>query len=313
MCRVKYFICPMSKNIVDTVIEMNSEKLGLLPTRRQIDYNGGYVNNWNTKSFTNYVRTKSNIIIQRDHSGPLQGDGDEFFSYEDDAENFNIIHVDPWKKFDDFENGINYTINVIKHLFKLNKKLQFEIGTEESIKPFSLWDLDNFLERISNELSWDVIRNIVYVCIQSGVSLDLVNRKNTGNFNLDKLKMMVKLCKYFGKKSKEHNGDYLSDDEIKIRFENGLDAINIGPELAQIETETYLDYMTTSEINNFYEICLKSEKWKKWVTDEFDIKDKESLIMVCGHYNFASIDMDDVHDEIKSKLKIKLNQLLKNV
>ena len=88
MCRVKYFICPMSKNIVDSVIEMNSEKLGLLPSRRQIDYNGGYVNNWNTKSFTNYVRTKSNIIIQRDHSGPLQGDGNEFFSYEDDTENF---------------------------------------------------------------------------------------------------------------------------------------------------------------------------------------------------------------------------------
>ena len=50
----------MSKNIVDSVIEINSEKLGLLPTRRQIDYNGGYVNEWNTKSFTDYVKIKSN-------------------------------------------------------------------------------------------------------------------------------------------------------------------------------------------------------------------------------------------------------------
>ena len=63
MSKVKFFICPMSKNIVDSVIEINSEKLGLLPSRRQIDYDGGYVNEWNTKSFTDYVKTKSNIII----------------------------------------------------------------------------------------------------------------------------------------------------------------------------------------------------------------------------------------------------------
>ena len=39
----KYFICPMSKNIVDSIIELNSELFGLIPTRRQIDFDGGYV------------------------------------------------------------------------------------------------------------------------------------------------------------------------------------------------------------------------------------------------------------------------------
>ena len=300
----------MSKIIVDSVIEMNSEKLGLLPTRRQIDYNGGYVHNWNTRNFSKYVKNRSNIIIERDHSGPLQGDGNEFFSYEDDSEFVDIVHIDPWKKFENLNEGVDYTIKTIKYLHSLNRNTQFEIGTEEAIRPFTLLDLDYFLERIYNSLSWDELKQIIYVCIQSGVRLDIVNQKNIGNFDLEKMKKMISVCKFFGKKTKEHNGDYLDEDQIKIRFDNGLDAINIGPEIAQIETETYLHYMTMSELNNFYDICVKSEKWKRWVGPEFNIQDKESLIMVCGHYKFNEIDMPDVHDEIKEKIKTKLYKLL---
>ena len=35
----------MSKNVVDSIIEFGGE-LGFIPSRRQVDYNGGYVNNW---------------------------------------------------------------------------------------------------------------------------------------------------------------------------------------------------------------------------------------------------------------------------
>ncbi len=70
----KYYICPMSKNIVDSVLELNDPIFGLLPTRRQIDYDGGYVNSWDTKSFYKYVRDiNPNIVLERDHAGPMQG------------------------------------------------------------------------------------------------------------------------------------------------------------------------------------------------------------------------------------------------
>ena len=59
----KYFICPMSKNIVDAVCELNSTDFGFAVTRRQVDYNGGYVNGWNTKSFYDYVKNKNKIYI----------------------------------------------------------------------------------------------------------------------------------------------------------------------------------------------------------------------------------------------------------
>ena len=45
---IKFFIGPMSKNIVDSIIEFQIEsknKVGLIPSRRQVDYNGGYSNN----------------------------------------------------------------------------------------------------------------------------------------------------------------------------------------------------------------------------------------------------------------------------
>ena len=320
MSKVKFFICPMSKNIVDSVIEINSEKLGLLPSRRQIDYDGGYVNEWNTKSFTDYVKTKSNIIIQRDHSGGKQGkkDGDEYVSFEEDLEYFDLIHLDPWMKHKLLFDGINETIKNIEYIHQHNKNIKFEVGTEEAIRPFSIEELERYIDELHVKLTPEMFKNITYVCVQSGVGLDLVNQVNTGVFNIDKLKQMITLSKFFGKQTKEHNGDYLKENDFRIRFENGLNSINIGPEIAQIETSVYLNIMTNSEIDDFHQICLNSNKWKKWVNDDFDILDKKKLIMVCGHYNFNNLPNSITSDikittEVKSIIMNKLNELLSYV
>ena len=320
MSKVKFFICPMSKNIVDSVIEINSEKLGLLPSRRQIDYDGGYVNEWNTKSFTEYVKTKSNIIIQRDHSGGKQGkkDGDEYVSFEEDLEYFDLIHLDPWIKHRLLFDGINETIKNIEYIHQHNKSIKFEVGTEEAIRPFSIEELERYIDELHVKLTPEMFKNITYVCVQSGVGLDLVNQVNTGVFNIDKLKQMISLSKFFGKQTKEHNGDYLKENDFRIRFENGLNSINIGPEIAQIETSVYLNIMTNSEIDDFHQICLDSNKWKKWVNDDFDINDKQKLIMVCGHYNFNNLPNSITGDikittKVKSIIMNKLNELLSYV
>ena len=73
----KIFIGPMSKNIVDAIIDYSNDNnvhIGLIPSRRQIEFDGGYVNNWTTQEFCDYVKSKTNnILLVRDHSGPLQG------------------------------------------------------------------------------------------------------------------------------------------------------------------------------------------------------------------------------------------------
>ena len=52
MNNVKFFIGPMSKNVVDCILQSSqTHNIGLIPSRRQLDYCGGYVNNWDTKKF----------------------------------------------------------------------------------------------------------------------------------------------------------------------------------------------------------------------------------------------------------------------
>ena len=69
----KYYIGPMSKNVVDCVIKHSQQhQIGLIPSRRQVDYCGGYVNNWNTKQFSEYL-SNSEVLLCRDHGGPKQG------------------------------------------------------------------------------------------------------------------------------------------------------------------------------------------------------------------------------------------------
>ena len=302
----------MSKIIVDVVIELQSENLGLLPSRRQIDYNGGYVNNWNTQTFSEYVKKSSDLIIERDHSGAEQGilNNDEYISLGIDSNYIDIVHVDPWKKYKNLEDGISETVEYIKFIHNKNKNVKFEVGTEESIRKFSPEELNHFIQELKNRLSKDEFENIEYVCIQSGVSLDIVEQKNNGDFNRDRLIKMIDITSKYGKKSKEHNGDYLSNDEIKKRFNDGLDSINIGPEIVQLETQLYLDNFTDTQLQEFYQVCLESKKWEKWVTEDFDITNKKMLILVCGHYCYSKYNLPNLDENIKKILKLKIRELL---
>ena len=52
---------PMSANVIDSSIELSNKfkaPIMLIASRRQIEaeeFGGGYVNNWNTKEYSNYV------------------------------------------------------------------------------------------------------------------------------------------------------------------------------------------------------------------------------------------------------------------
>lgn len=306
----KYFICPMSKEIVDAV-KLLGDNFALLPTRRQIDFDGGYVNKWNTKQFYDYVRLDSNIILQRDHSGPGQGkiDDDGMESYKDDVNFFDLIHIDPWKKYQSLDLGIKKTIEIIQFIYSLNKKIKYEICTEEAIRRFTLDEVSYFIETLKNSLSKEAFKNIEYFVVQSGVHLDLISMKNIGTFNLERLKLMSNIIKQYGIKTKEHNGDYLSNYEYEIRFKNGLDSINIGPQIAQLQTLLYLNYMNEEELDKFYQICLNSKKWERWVKKDFDLSNKKSLIQICGHYCYDQFKMPNIKKEVISQITQKLKSL----
>ena len=306
---MKYFIGPMSKNVVDAIIEFNGN-IGFIPSRRQVDYQGGYVNNWTTGEFATYVNGR--VLIERDHGGIGQGYkyDNGMDSYLHDSKYFDIIHIDPWKHYKDFDEGLTETITNINYIYLNNPNIKFEVGTEESIRRFEVSDLKNLLRRLEFELKSKVFDNIEYAVVQSGVGLDLGKQTNTGTFDPDRLEKMVSICKKFGKKSKEHNGDYLSNKEYKDRFDLGLDSINIAPEFGQLETLCYLDEMG-DDIEDYYQICYDSKRWEKWVDNDFVPEDnKKELIKICGHYVFSDKKFLDIKPSIDNKIKdIIINKL----
>ncbi len=307
---IKFFIGPMSKNVVDSIIEFqnfSSKKVGIIPSRRQIDYLGGYSNNWTTEQISNY---SSDLIIMRDHGGPGQGaeEDDGYLSLEHDCKHFNYIHIDPWKKYSSFDEGSKWTLEMIKFCLSKNPKIKFEVGTEEAIRKFEPKDLEKLLNFLKSNLTKNEFLQIKYLVIQSGTSLS--SNQNTGNFDLKRLNKMVNVAKKNNLKSKEHNGDYIPEKLIKLKMSKGLDSINIAPEFGLIETQTYLNKINNQKelFERYWEICYQSKKWVKWVNEDFDpIKQKENLIKICGHYVLSS---NDFNNDIKSKFE-GIDQLIK--
>ena len=277
----KYYIGPMSKNIVDSIIEFCDEtnyKVGLIPSRRQVEWDGGYVNNWTTKDFKEYANT---LILKRDHSGPGQGysNDDGYVSLKKDCNHVNLIHIDPWKKYPKYVDGLKWSIDMIKFCYKENPNIEFEVGTEEAIRRFEPKELNQLVIDLYNSLPNKMFKQIKYLVIQSGTSLK--ETTNTGEYDKGRLLSMINVAKHWGLISKEHNGDYIPSDLIKEKMSLGLDSINIAPEFGLIETQTYLD--NNIDINKFWEICYKSKRWEKWVNLDFDpFTQKEDLIKICS-------------------------------
>ena len=312
------FIGPMSKNIVDCIIEKNNVyPIALIPSRRQVDYNGGYVNNWTTKTFSEYVKSKnSNAIICRDHSGPKQGaiDDDGFESLTHDCNYFDMIHIDPWKAYPDFEKGILYTADMINHCLKINHNIKFEIGTEEAIKYFD----SEYLRILCNNLKQLLGNNfdsITHLVIQSGTALKGNNQ--IGTYDQERLSEMINVAKDFDKLSKEHNGDYISKSVIQEKFNLGLDSINIAPEFGFIETNTILQACNDELFEKFFNLCYDSMKWLKWVDEDFDpFMRKIELVQICGHYLFSNDEFKEtilpyinVQERIVENINHKLDEL----
>jgi len=309
---MKYFIGSMSKNVVDSIIEFDGD-FGFIPSRRQVDYNGGYVNNWSTGEFAKYVDGR--VPIERDHAGAGQGyiDDDGYESLKDDCRYVDIIHIDPWKKYSGYYEGFKHCISNIEFCYYTNRNIKFEVGTEESIRRFDDIELNSLLSDLESELSPEIFENIEYVVVQSGVGLDLGKQNNTGTFDPDRLEKMISVCKKFGKKSKEHNGDYLSNDEYKVRFDMGLDSINIAPEFGQLETLCYLEEMD-EDIDEYYNICYESNRWEKWVDKDFIPEDnKKELIKICGHYVFSEKRFLNIKPTIDNKIQTVIKNKLRRL
>jgi hypothetical protein len=323
MTEPKIFVGPMSKNVVDAVIALNQEfPIALIPSRRQVESDGGYVNNWTTLNFRNYVKSKNgDIQLCRDHAGPLQGQemDDGYESLKSDCLCLDLIHLDPFKSVDTIFKAAEKTSQMLASCYKDNPSIEYEVGTEEAIFKYEPEDLDNFLSLIKQGTTPEEFAQIKYACVQSGTGLNLPDSKNTGTFDGERLKRFIEVTHKFGLLSKEHNGDFLTPNGgIKQRFVGcGLDAINIAPEFGQIETQIVMDYLMDNRplgMSILKKICYDSKKWEKWSIGR--TLNTRQLIMTAGHYVFSNKDFKtlisqfpDINIVIHNKLKERLYEI----
>lgn len=322
---MKLFLGPVSINTIDATIEFVENyniELGLIPSRRQIDYDGGYVGNFNTQSFSKYIKDRTNKIkIFRDHGGELQGKSnkeDTFMSFYMDCIYFDFIHLDPFLKYKDINIAAQKTIEYLQFCYFVNPNIKYEIGTEQALKEISVDELESFIFILKERLTLEQFNKIKYLVIQSGTKLK--NGRNIGEYDKNKLTDMLIIAKNYNLIAKEHNGDYQDINLIKEKFNLGLDCINIAPEFGVIESSTILEELSPNSIEILFQQCLKSGKWKKWVDESFNpYENKLKLIKICGHYIFSSEEFKNFKKEnlpsiidniIKDKIKTRIAEIV---
>ena len=242
------------------------------------------------------------MLLQRDHGGRLQGSTDSHASFRKDAEcGFDLIHIDPWKRFIDLDEVVHETVENILFCHSINPQCYYEIGTEEAIHKYTDVELDYFLSSVKKELNQSIWEKVKYAVIQSGTRIS--GTENIGVFDEERCKRMIEVCYKYNLLSKEHNGDYLTPEAIKKRFDLGLSAINIAPEFGVLETKTIMKRLNNKQdlFEKLFNICYNSKKWVKWLPENFSISnedDKKRIVEVSCHYVFATLEFEQIKHEL---------------
>lgn len=335
----------MSVNCVNAAIELSNDHnipFMLIASRRQIDseeFGGGYVNNWTTSLFADYVTKydkKGMIYLCRDHGGPWQNtveiDKKLGFrkamesakdSYKADIDaGFQIIHIDP--SIDIY--GKPDKDEILDRIFELyeycwtysqrtDKQILFEIGTDEqSGRTNKLEELEYVLSEVNKFCRKNAMPLPFFVVIQNGTKV--LEIRNVGSFDLPvrvadevppeiQIPKMIELCKQFNVYIKVHNTDYLSDESLQWHPRLGIHAANVAPEFGVTETKALIGMLEEHNLNQyaeqFMQIAYNSKKWIKWMLPDTKATDREKAI-IAGHYVFSSPEYINLKNEVKATL-----------
>jgi len=312
---------PMSPEVINSLNSFSKKfkkKIMLICSRNQVESDKlgrGYVNNFSTTEFANFVKNKNNklLIMSRDHCGPFKRDGFKKnkkslikevdnckISLLDDIKNdFKILHIDTSEcgneKYTIAHELISFCNENAK---KLNKKIYFEFGCEDH------GVLTNFKKFKKDAEFFSNYQNKQFIVCQTGSLIK--STFQVGQFDISSVKTMKKIALDNGLLLKEHNCDYLSNEQIELRKDHGIDAINIAPELGVIQTNLTFNVSKKlkleKELNLFQKLVLRKGKWKKW-----NYNNENNLIKFysAGHYHFSSKLYENLLNKINSELNFQ--------
>ena len=339
---------PMSVNCVDAAIELANEHevpIILIASRRQIDseaFGGGYVNNWTTQQFADYVidhDKKGKILLARDHGGPWQNLQEKEqqlglrramesakASYRADLDaGFQILHIDPSVDIHgqpDVNEVLNRVFELYEYCFsyaqQIGQEVIFEIGTEEqSGSTNSQEELRYTLDAVQSFCKRNRLPAPSFVVIQAGTRV--MERRNVGSFDSPirvaeeipaeiQLPKMIEICNHFGIFMKEHNTDYVSNEALQWHPRLGIHAANVAPEFGVAETCALINVLEENglkaQANRFIELAYKSNKWDKWMLTNTKADERERAI-IAGHYVFAKPACIELKKEAERELARK--------
>jgi hypothetical protein len=291
----KLGVGPMSSEVIEAVFrysEQRGKPLMLIASQNQIDWDKGYVNNWNTKQYAEFVTQmrekypKARVMLCRDHCGPgFKSDdlSDTYKTIDSDLENgFEFIHIDFCHYPGSHEEQIKAAKEAILYVKNKAPEAYIEVGTDENLGDF-LEDISR-IEREMEFFTQDT--KIDFFVCQTGSLTKEINQR--GSFNKSFIEQIRPVADRYGILLKEHNGDYLGAAEIHER-QGLIDAMNVAPQFGVIQTQLTLSCAaehgidTTAYLKRAYE----SRKWEKWL-DKHTSGDRELCAVIAGHYNFAT-------------------------
>jgi dTDP-glucose pyrophosphorylase/tagatose-1,6-bisphosphate aldolase non-catalytic subunit AgaZ/GatZ len=354
-------IGPMSELVVESALELGKEfdfPILFIASRSQIDNDelgGGYVNNWNQKSFKDFVqkaKLKTGfhglLYLCRDHGGPWQRPNEKSLPYE------KAIELAKKSYLTDIENGFNFlhlditldpslnnkppldlvskrTIEVLQYIEEKRKELNlppisYEFGTDETSGSLtSFEEFEYFIEKVLSEIKMQNLPIPTFIVGQTGTLVRM--KRNTGRFDVITAKKLLEISEKYSIGFKEHNCDYIPEEDLKAHPLIRLTASNVAPEFGVAETTALLHLAAKEEIahkmgediepSNFFKIIseevIKSETWKKWLTPqernltaeqiERDYEKKLEITLVAGHYTFSKQVIKEAREKLYENIK----------
>ncbi len=340
--RTELGVGPMSVACVDAAIDLANElaePLMLIASRRQIecaDQGAGYVNNWSTEQFAEYVRARDSggyVLLCRDHGGPWQNypevrqrmsqkdamaSAKRSFSVDLEA-GFDVIHIDPSippaddpsRRVEVLELLFDLYDFVVQRADELGQPILIEVGTQEQNGGLNTpEDLDRFLDALATFTHRRGYPMPIFVVAQTGTlvketrNVGLVAKVDAAGQNriLEDVRQLVDSAERYGVYVKEHNGDYLPEEILSLRPAMRVGATNIAPEYGVAETKFLLDSChrlgLDAEIEAFLRLSLSTRKWGKWLLPGSTASDRDKAVMA-GHYVFGSSDFKAIQARMR--------------
>ena len=305
----------MSKDIVDIIgnyANKSKYPLMLIASRNQVDSNSGYV--CTTKELMDQVQPYRGdyLLVCRDHCGPYFSDLDKGISLElamtrckatintDILNGVDLIHIDVSRIPD---RQLEYGKELIEFAISRKSDIMLEFGSEDNTGV----DINSSIGRLDQQLEFlqQYKNNVKFFVTQTG---SLTKGHQAGTFDVEANKAIAKKIHDAGFLFKEHNADYFSEDDIKLRIDAGVDSLNIAPQLGKIQTDTLKKFAPLDKWTAFADYVYSKGNWARWVSDNG--ADKDNAVSVSGHYHFNSNEYKDIIaniDEVAFKRALQNN------